>query len=45
VGEAEPAAWTIERIDPIGNHQGSPGIFGNAPAEIYFDNLKVYQNK
>jgi hypothetical protein len=35
----------IERVDPIGNHQGSPGIFGNAVAEIYFDNLKVYPNK
>ena len=45
VGEPEPAAWTIERIDPIGNHQGSPGVFGNAPAEIFFDNLKVYSNK
>lgn len=45
VGEAEPAAWTIERIDPIGNHQGSPGIYGNALAEIYFDNLKVTPNK
>ncbi|HVF54890.1 MAG TPA: PQQ-binding-like beta-propeller repeat protein [Pyrinomonadaceae bacterium] len=43
--EPEPAAWTIERIDPIGNHQGSPGIFGNALAEIYFDNFKVYANK
>jgi outer membrane protein assembly factor BamB len=45
VGEPEPGAWTIERIDPIGNRQGSPGIFGNAPAEIFFDNLKVYSNK
>jgi outer membrane protein assembly factor BamB len=44
-GEPEPAVWIIERIDPIGNHQGSPGIFGNAPAEIYFDNLKVYANE
>ncbi|HEY8187365.1 MAG TPA: PQQ-binding-like beta-propeller repeat protein [Pyrinomonadaceae bacterium] len=44
-GEAEPASWIIERIDPIGNRQGSPGIFGNAPAEIYFDNLKVYKNQ
>ena len=45
VGQPEPATWTIERVDPIGNHQGSPGIFGNAPAEIFFDNLKVYSNK
>jgi hypothetical protein len=43
-GEAEPAAWMIERIDPIPNRQGAPGIFGNALAEIYFDNLKVYRN-
>ena len=45
VGETEPEAWTIERIDPIPNRQGAPGIFGNALAEIYFDNLKVYANK
>jgi len=45
VGEAEPAAWTIERIDPIPNRQGAPGIFGNALAELYFDNIKVYANK
>ncbi|MDQ3649852.1 MAG: PQQ-binding-like beta-propeller repeat protein, partial [Acidobacteriota bacterium] len=44
-GDAEPGAWTVERVDAIGNHQGSPGIFGNALAEIYFDNIKVYANK
>jgi outer membrane protein assembly factor BamB len=43
--ETEPSAWMIERIDPIPNRQGAPGIFGNALAEIYFDNLKVYSNK
>lgn len=45
VGEAEPAAWMIERIDPIPNRQGAPGIFGNGLSEIYFDNVKVYANK
>ena len=45
VGETEPAAWMIERIDPIPNRQGAPGIFGNALAEISFDNIKVYSNK
>ena len=45
VGESEPAAWMIERVDPIPNKQGSPGVFGNALAEVYFDNLKVYANK
>ncbi len=43
--EPEPVAWMIERIDPIPNRQGAPGIFGSALAELYFDNLKVYQNK
>lgn len=43
--EAEPANWMVERIDPIPNRQGAPGIFGNALAELYFDNLKVYLNK
>lgn len=43
--ESEPADWMIERIDPIPNRRGAPGIFGNALAEIYFDNLKVYANK
>jgi outer membrane protein assembly factor BamB len=46
VGDPEPDAWMVERVDPIGNHQGSPGVFGNAiSAEIYFDNMKVYPNK
>jgi outer membrane protein assembly factor BamB len=44
-GEAEPAAWMIERVDPIPNRQGAPGIFGNGLAELYFDNIKVYANK
>jgi len=42
--DAEPGAWMIERIDPIPNRQGAPGIFGSALAEIYFDNVKVYRN-
>ena len=45
VGETEPAEWMVERIDPIPNKQGAPGIFGNALAEIYFDNIKVYANR
>jgi outer membrane protein assembly factor BamB len=44
-GETEPTDWMIERIDPIPNRQGAPGIFGNGLAELYFDNIKVYANK
>jgi hypothetical protein len=39
--EPEPAEWIIERIDPIPNRQGSPGIYADAPFEIFFDNLRV----
>ena len=42
--ETEPAAWMIERIDPIPNRQGAPGIYGSALSELYFDNIKVYRN-
>lgn len=51
-GEAEPAAWTIERVDPVGSHQGSPGIYADAMnsspsggSEIFYDNIRVYPNR
>jgi outer membrane protein assembly factor BamB len=50
-GQPEPAKWTIERVDPIGNLKGSPGIYADAPSqagggsELYYDNIKVYRNK
>ncbi|MBK5292591.1 MAG: PQQ-binding-like beta-propeller repeat protein [Acidobacteriia bacterium] len=40
----EPAEWTIERVDPIGNRQGAPGIYADAPSEISFDSIKVTKN-
>jgi outer membrane protein assembly factor BamB len=43
--ESEPAEWLIEHIDPIGNRQGSPGIFAYAPNDVFFDNLKVTPNR
>jgi outer membrane protein assembly factor BamB len=45
VGEAEPSQWLIEKIDPIPNRQGSPGIYADAPYEVFFDNVKVVSNK
>ena len=51
-GEKEPAAWTIERVDPIGSPKGSPGIYADAlnsqaggGSEMYYDNIKVYRNQ
>jgi len=43
--EPEPQNWMIERIDPIPNRQGSPGLYADAPFDIYIDNVKVTANK
>ncbi|MEE9180322.1 MAG: serine/threonine protein kinase, partial [Vicinamibacteria bacterium] len=42
--EPEPAEWTVERIDPIPNREGSPGLYANAINEVFFDNLEVREN-
>ena len=44
VGDAEPTAWTIEKVDRIGHQMGSPGIYADGISDIYFDNVKVYKN-
>ena len=41
-GEPEPEAWTITAEDPLPNREGSPGIYGYSPADIHYDNLKVW---
>ncbi len=43
-GDPEPAAWTIEKIDPIGNREGAPGIFADAQFGVYLKNLKLSAN-
>jgi hypothetical protein len=42
--DAEPAAWTIEKVDTIPHRAGSPGLYGDGISEIYFDNVRVYEN-
>ncbi len=44
-GEPEPAAWQIDKTDPIGNRQGAPGFFIDAEFGAYIDNLKLTQNE
>ena len=44
VGEAEPAAWMIDKTDPIGNRQGAPGLFIDAQFGAYLDNFTITQN-
>jgi len=43
-GDPEPAEWTIEKVDPIGNRQGAPGLFINAPFGAYLDNFSLTKN-
>jgi outer membrane protein assembly factor BamB len=43
-GEAEPAAWTIQKTDPIGNREGSPGLFLDAQFGAYLDNFSLTAN-
>jgi outer membrane protein assembly factor BamB len=44
-GQPEPAAWMIEKIDPIGNRNGAPGFFVDAEFGAYLDNLKLAANQ
>jgi len=44
-GQPEPEAWTIEKIDPIGNHKGAPGFFIDAEFGAAIDNIKVTANQ
>jgi outer membrane protein assembly factor BamB len=44
-GEAEPSAWTIEKVDKIPHRSGSPGIYADGISDVYFDNISVYSNK
>jgi outer membrane protein assembly factor BamB len=39
--EPEPDKWLLEKIDAQGNREGSPGIYADAPFEVFFDNFKV----
>ena len=43
--ESEPAAWTIDYVDKMPHREGAAGIYADAPAELYFDNIKVTANK
>ncbi len=43
-GSTEPAAWTIEKTDPIGNREGAPGVFVDSEFGAYLDNFKLTSN-
>ncbi len=43
-GEAEPDDWTVTVEDPEPVRQGSPGLIGYSPIDIYYDNVQVMEN-
>jgi hypothetical protein len=43
--EEEPAGWTLEHVDEVPNREGSPGLYADAPFEIFFDNFEVTPNE
>ncbi len=42
--EAEPDDWTVTVEDEEPVRQGSPGLIGYSPIDIYFDNVRVMEN-
>ena len=42
---AEPADWTVTAEDSTPVRQGSPGIIGYSPIDIFFDNVSVVENQ
>jgi outer membrane protein assembly factor BamB len=43
--ETEPAGWTITLEDPLPVLAGSPGIYGDSSADLYYDNITVRMNE
>jgi outer membrane protein assembly factor BamB len=45
VGQPEPAAWLIDKLDADGHHNGAPGLFIDAQFGAHLDNLRITQNQ
>lgn len=43
--EVEPSQWTITAEDPHPILAGSPGLIAYSPTSVYFDNIRVSQNR
>ena len=41
----EPAQWLIEKVDPIGNREGAPGLFIDAQFGAHVDNMAITRNQ
>ncbi len=43
--EPEPPAWTIDYLDRMPHRQGAAGIYADASAEVFVDDIKVTPNQ
>ena len=41
-GTDEPAGWSIRAEDPLPITEGSYGIYGYSPTNVYYDNIKIW---
>ena len=44
-GQPEPEDWTVTVEDPEPVRNGSPGLLGYSPIDIYYDNVQVMENQ
>ena len=44
-GQPEPEEWTVTVEDPEPVRNGSPGLIGYSPIDIYYDNVQVMENQ
>ena len=44
-GDPEPEDWTVTVEDPDPVQDGSPGLIGYSPIDIYYDNVRVMENQ
>ena len=44
-GTPEPKEWTLTVEDTQPERSGTPALIAYSPVEVYYDNLKVWENK
>ena len=45
VGQPEPAAWMIDKVEANGHRHGAPGLFIDAQFGAYLDNFRLTSNQ
>jgi len=43
--QPEPGEWTLTLEDPMVVQEGSPGVYGDSPTDVHYDNVTVKVNE